>query len=87
MACLRCPTCLTSWPYDERFEKCPSRNCEDEETHPINNVKPDLTMEDALSKQKDEKFEKFYAEWDESHDPDRLKTDGLRGYAACLDTS
>lgn len=75
MGTLRCPICLTSWPVDDQFQTCPGENCEFEDTDLISNVRPSMSLEDALVEKKRLDFDRFYEEWDASQDPDRLKVE------------
>ena len=71
MAARRCPMCLTNWPNQPEFEKCPNPQCEDEETDAFRNVKA-LDLKEARSLSRHYRFETMYAEWDETKAASRL---------------
>lgn len=70
MSALRCSMCGVSWPNDHRFTKCPE--CGDS-TDLVGNIKPTLSLADALSQKAEAEFERFYTKWDSEQPAARLE--------------
>lgn len=76
MAAFRCSICALNYPLKKDYQQCPQ--CF-QETTKFNNLKP-ISIDEARSIKLHSEFERFYAEWDADHDPDRLEPDAE---AAC----
>jgi hypothetical protein len=68
MAARRCDLACAPWPAKPPYKVCPE--CQ-EPTKVVSNDTP-LSDDEAQSRARHAEFERFYEEWDASHDPERL---------------
>lgn len=66
--CLRCTICLISWPNKDDFKICPQ--CESP-TLPMQ-ARPAMSLLEAYDQKRHHDFDRFYENWDATHDPRRL---------------